>query len=73
MLNPAHLWQFEVFMRPDTMHVLFPRLTREVLLSDVWVRLYALEEQVGSLDPPPSVVAASMMAEVDHIRHTTRS
>ena len=42
MLNPPHFWRFGVFLRPETMITLYPNLEREVLLADVWVRLYVL-------------------------------
>ena len=51
---------------------IFPNLEREVLVEDVWIRLYVVYPKLSVLDPPPSIVAEGMFEDIDEIRHNTK-
>ena len=73
LLNPPLFWDFGAFLQPPTMLHLYPTLCDEILTADIWLRLYARADDLSHMEPPPSVVIAAVLSELDMIRNDTHS
>lgn len=52
-----HVWDSETYAQEGLWRQLYPRVASEIMLEDVYVRLYVDEPDVELLQPPPLAIA----------------
>lgn len=62
-----HVWDSETYAQEGLWRQLYPRVASEIMLEDVYVRLYVDEPDVELLQPPPLAIAKVCVCVCLHV------